>query len=103
MIDCPGCGVTLPKQQILLGYSYNASAKCYEQYSELTAYTLSHTGDDFIHQHVVDVYAAQHSGNGMKIFTTVFALIGLYYAIERGYNGRQVQRVHTLLARLKHP
>ncbi|MCL6548965.1 MAG: DUF5946 family protein [Alicyclobacillus sp.] len=98
---CPGCGLTLLKQHILQGHRYNASAECYEKYCELTAYTLSHPGDDFIHQHVVDTYTAQHSGNGMKSIATAFALIGLYYAVEHGYNGRQVQRVHTLIAHSK--
>lgn len=37
----------------------------------------------------------------MKPITTAFTLIGLYYAIEKGFNGRQVQRVHTLLSRKK--
>ncbi len=101
--QCPGCGLRMPKQKISLAYSYNVSVECYEKYSELTAYTLSHTGDNFIHQHVVDAYAAQHSGNGMKNITTAFALIGLYYAVEHGFNGKQVQRIHTLLARLKYP
>ncbi|EPZ44480.1 DUF5946 family protein [Alicyclobacillus acidoterrestris] len=100
---CPGCGLTFPKQQISPRHSYNAATECYEKYSELTAYTLSHRADDFIHQHVVDAYAAQHSGSGMKNISTLFALIGLYYAVEHGYNGRQVQRVHMLIARLKYP
>lgn len=38
----------------------------------------------------------------MKNITIAFSLIGLYYAIEHGFNGRQVQRVHTLLARKKY-
>ena len=38
----------------------------------------------------------------MKPITTAFSLIGLYYAIEKGFNGRQVQRVHTLLSRQKY-
>ncbi|WP_067929178.1 DUF5946 family protein [Alicyclobacillus shizuokensis] len=103
VVDCPGCGLKLPKQYTSLIHNHNASEECFSKYSELTVYTLSHKGDDFIHQHVVDAYAAQHSGNGMKNITTAFALIGLYYAVEHGYNGKQVQRVHTLLARLKHP
>lgn len=58
--------------------------------------------DGVSHQHLVDAYSAQHSGNGMKPITTAFSLIGLYYAVEKGFNGRQVQRVHTLLIRLNH-
>lgn len=38
----------------------------------------------------------------MKNIATAFALIGLYHALERGFDGWQVQRVHTLLGRRKH-
>jgi hypothetical protein len=48
---------------------------------------------------VVDSYAAQHSGPGVKTVTTVFALIGLYLVVERGYTGREVQQAHMVLAR----
>jgi len=37
----------------------------------------------------------------MKPIAAAFALIGLYYALEHGFDGRQVQRVHSLLARRK--
>ncbi|MHB1630570.1 MAG: DUF5946 family protein [Bacilli bacterium] len=96
MVDCPGCGVILPDRQVQRAHGYNASGECYEKHSELTAYTLSHKGDRFIHQHVVDAYAAQHAGNGMRNITTAFALIGLYYGVEHGFSGRQVQRIHIL-------
>jgi hypothetical protein len=102
MVECPGCGLKLPNQHIELAHSYNAAGECYQQYSELASYTIGKQDIDFIHQHAVDAYAAQHSGNGMKNITTAFALIGLYYAIEHGYTGRQVQRVHMLLGRQKY-
>ena len=102
MMDCPGCGVILPSQEIQRAHGYNASGECYEKYSALTAYTLNHKGDRFIRQHVVDAYAAQHAGNGMRNITMAFALIGLFYAVEHGFSGRQVQRIHTLLGGLKH-
>lgn len=35
----------------------------------------------------------------MKNITIAFSLIGLYYAIEHGYTGKQVQRVHMLLSK----
>jgi hypothetical protein len=99
---CPGCGLILPNQQVESPNNYNASGECYQKYNELTFYTIGKQDIHFIHQHAVDAYAAQHSGGGMKPITTAFALIGLYYAIERGFNGRQVQRVHTKLARQKY-
>jgi hypothetical protein len=70
-----------------------------ERYHELTAYTLSHLDPSFIHQYAVDAFAAQTADDGTKPITLAFALVGLYLAAERQYSGRQVQRVHTLLAR----
>lgn len=35
----------------------------------------------------------------MKNITVAFSLIGLYYAIEHGFTGRQVQHVHMLLSK----
>jgi hypothetical protein len=101
IIECPGCGLNLNHHQIPLNKNYNASGECYQKFSELSSYTIGKQDIDFIHQHAIDTYSAQHSGNGMKPITTAFSLIGLYYALEKGFNGRQVQRVHTLLSRKK--
>ena len=68
-------------------------------YDELAAYTLTLGDAAFIHQHVVDVYAAQHATEATKPITVAFALIGLYLHVERGFTGRQVQRAHMMLAR----
>jgi hypothetical protein len=57
---------------------------------------------NFVHQHAIDTYSAQHAGNDMKNITIAFSLIGLYYAVERGFTGKQVQRVHMLLSKQKH-
>ena len=67
-------------------------------YYELSAYTLSHPDPAFIHQFVVDAFAAQSADEETKPITLTFALIGLYLHIEKHFSGRQVQRVHTLLA-----
>ena len=69
-----------------------------ELYEELSFYTLSHSDVAFIHQHIVDAYAAQHAGDQTKPIRTVFALIGLYLHIEKGLTGRQVQKMHMRLA-----
>src|SRR5215813_12398106 len=68
-------------------------------YDELCAYSLTHGDPAFIHQHVVDAYAAQHADAETKPITLTFALIGLYLMVERNFTGKQVQRVHMLLAR----
>lgn len=67
-------------------------------YHELCAYTLEHGDPAFLHQHVVDTYAAQHAHESSKPIYAVFALVGLYLHVERGFTGRQVQRVHMQLA-----
>jgi hypothetical protein len=66
---------------------------------ELSAYTLTHGDPSFIHQHVVDAFAAQHATPQSKPIGVAFGLIGLYLHLERGYTGRDVQRAHMRLAR----
>ena len=69
-----------------------------EKFDELTAWTLGRGDSTFLHQHVVDAWAAQHADQGTKPITVAFALIGLYLHLEKGYTGREVQRVHMKLA-----
>ena len=73
-----------------------------DAYHQLSAYTLTHGDPAFIHQHVVDAYAAQHADNGGKPIAVTFALIGLFLHVEQHVSGRQVQRVHMQLGRRKH-
>jgi hypothetical protein len=70
-------------------------------YDELQCYTLGHGGLGFIHQHVVDAWAAQHADELTRPIGLTFALVGLYLHVERGFSGRQVQRVHMELGRRK--
>jgi hypothetical protein len=72
-----------------------------DAYNELCYYTLAHRDPAFIHQHVVDAYAAQHADAETKPIKLTFALVGLYLQIEKGLSGRQVQRVHMELAQRK--
>jgi hypothetical protein len=67
-------------------------------FDELTFYTLSHRDPRFIHQHVVDAYAAQHADEHTKPMKVVFALVGLYLFLEKDFTGRQVQQMHMRLA-----
>ncbi len=66
---------------------------------ELSYYTLAHSDPSFIHQHVVDAFAAQHADETTSPIAIVFALVGLYLHVEKGFNGKQVQRCHAQLAR----
>ena len=67
-------------------------------YNQLALYTLAHPDPRFIHQLVVDAYTAQNADDKTKPIALVFALIGLYLHIEKGYTGKQVQRAHMQLA-----
>ena len=68
-------------------------------FNELSYYTLSHRDSRFIHQHVVDAFAAQHADEQSKPIGVVFALVGLYLFLEKGFTGRQVQQMHMRLAK----
>jgi hypothetical protein len=72
-----------------------------ELYNELAFYTLAHGDPAFIHQNVVDAFAAQTAGPATKPITIVFALIGLYLHVEKGFTGKQVQRAHMQLAKYR--
>ena len=72
-----------------------------DAYDELRYYTLAHPDPSFIHQQVVDAFAAQHANAQTKPIALTFALVGLYLLVERGFSGRQIQRVHTELASRK--
>jgi hypothetical protein len=74
-----------------------------EAYNELCGYTLAHGNASFIHQHVVDAFAAQTADERTKPITLTFALVGLYLRVEKQFSGKQVQRVHATLAQRKQP
>lgn len=95
---CPGCGVRLNSMNNLQEKDFNASSACRELYYQLSYYTLSLQDEDFIHQLIVDTYAAQHYGKNMKPMTITFALIGLYLVNEKDYSGKKVQLIHMKLA-----
>ena len=68
-------------------------------YNELSYYTLAHPDPAFLHQNIVDAYAAQYADESTKPIVIVFGLIGLYLHIERNFTGKQVQRAHMKLAK----
>ena len=69
--------------------------------NELCCYTLTHSDPSFIHQQVVDAFAAQNADAHTKPIQLTFALVGLYLHVEKQYTGRQVQRAHMKLAQQK--
>lgn len=72
-----------------------------DAYNELCYYSLAHGDPSFIHQHVVDAFAAQNADEGTKPMKLTFALVGLYLHIEKQFSGKHVQRTHQFLARHK--
>jgi hypothetical protein len=72
-----------------------------EAYYDLSYYTLAHRDSSFIHQHVVDAFTAQYANEQTRPIGLTFSLVGLYLCVEHRFSGRQVQRVHTNLARHK--
>ena len=91
MTSCPGCRLALP--DCGMTDRMHASQACWELYGELAAYTLTR-GQDFIHQHAVDAYQAQHAVRRNHGIGIPFSLIGLCMSVERGATGLQVQRAH---------
>jgi len=72
-----------------------------EAFNELSYYTLNHGDPAFIHQYIVDAFAAQQADEKSKPIKVAFALIGLYLHIEEQYSGREVQEAHMRLAKNK--
>jgi hypothetical protein len=72
-----------------------------DAYDALCCYTLGLQDPAFIHQHVVDAFAAQSAGEHTKAITLTFALVGLYLHVEKQFTGRQVQRAHMTMAKQK--
>lgn len=95
---CPGCGLMLPKLDGPLLAGYNASVECIALFSQLSEFTLSLADSEFIHQHVVDAYGAQHVGLYTKKVVPAMTLVGLYLQLTYGYSGKQVQRAHMVIA-----
>jgi hypothetical protein len=72
-----------------------------ETYDELTLYTLTHGDQSFIHQNIVDAYAAQSADENTKPVKVAFALMGLFLYLEKNYTGKQVQVAHMRMAKEK--
>jgi len=67
----------------------------------LTYYVIDTGNVGFRLQHVVDGAAAETATAATKPITIVFALLGLYLYVEKGWSGAAIQKAHTHLARRK--
>ena len=101
LVLCRGCGTRLPVVEANPDARYEASAECFRTYGRLTVYSIAHRSPEFLHQHVVDTYGAQHVSEEAPALMTAFALIGLHLWLERGYTGKQIQATHGRIARVR--
>lgn len=101
LVLCRGCGTRLPVVEANPDARYETSAECFRTYGRLTVYSIAHKSPDFLHQHVVDTYGAQHVSDEAPALLPAFALIGLHLWLDRGYTGKQVKETHARLARTK--
>lgn len=70
-----------------------------ELFDELSFYTLALADAAFIHENSADAWRAQHADETTKPMAVVFAVMGLYLYLEKGFTGRQVQLAHMRMAR----
>ncbi len=70
-------------------------------FDQLCCYSLVRGDPAFIHQHVIDAFAAQNALLDDKPIKLTFALVGLYLHVEKGFTGREVQLAHMKLGRIK--
>jgi hypothetical protein len=98
---CPGCGLRLPAIDAPLDPKVKASAECRNLSHQLTIYTLERRDSFFIHQVVVDAYAAQHYKSETPTIGLAFALFGLCLLLEHDATGKEVQEAHQRLAQEK--
>jgi hypothetical protein len=98
-IICPGCGVKIISENTALDKDFNAAYVCRHLCYKLSYYTLALHDSYFMHQLVVDTYAAQHAGKYVKPVAIAFGLVGLYLVNEKNYTGKQVQLIHMALAK----
>jgi len=72
-----------------------------EVYHALCAYTLAHPDPVFLHQYVVDTHCIQNASAETKGIAMSFALLGIYLAVEKNISGKQVQRFHMQMAKVR--
>jgi hypothetical protein len=71
-------------------------------YDQLYLYAGTRGRETFILQLVVDAQGAQIATPETKPIAIVFALIGLFLHVEKGFTGLRVQQVHMQLGQEKH-
>ncbi len=77
----------------------NQSKSEQEIFYKLSYYTLAHRDPSFIHQYIVDAFAAQCADENTKSIKLAFVLIGLYLHLVKNFSGKEVQQAHMKLAK----
>jgi hypothetical protein len=71
-----------------------------EVYGEVTGFGLMHQARlGRFHQLAVDAYGAQHPGVDGRAIRVAYSLVGLYLALERGWDGVGVRGAHQAMGR----
>jgi hypothetical protein len=73
--------------------SLDASAECAAVHAEVLGLQFQHPVMRRYHQLTVDAYGAQHTGGSTPRIRVVYALTGLWLALEHGFSGEDVRAV----------
>lgn len=88
LILCSQCGASVPNTDGPTHAYYGAAPGCWELYGEVLSKGYSDLQFGKVQQLAIDAYAAQHPGKPERrtIMSVAVHLIGLYVALERGYD-----------------
>lgn len=97
---CLGCGLRLPASGQPPDRRQNASSECWAVYGDVLGFELSHLVPlGRYHQLMVDTYGAQHGGANARSIRIAYSLVGLFLALERGWDGLEVRRAHQRMGK----
>ena len=101
-IECPGCGLRLPDQNLDQAERFNASGECLKMYFELACWTLvqSRTSGSSTSTRWMRMRRSTQGEEHARL-RLYLVFIGLYLAQEKGYTGLQVQRAHVKIGRTR--
>lgn len=95
VIPCIGCGALVPDSSGPTHAYIGASPGCWAIYGEILAREYGEFRYPPVHRLTVDAYAAQHPGTPSRrsIQSVAVHLIGLYLALELGFEAPKVTQV----------
>lgn len=98
---CPGCGLELPPVDGPTHRYMTASPACWSAFGELLAADYSSPERQALHQLVVDAYAAQHPGEGLReqVQSVGLHLMTLCLFLEQGADPALGTALHKRMIR----